>query len=133
MNLSSKEVLIQAKDEAVFGLLSNCNNFKQYIPEIQNWQSTEDSCHFTIQGVGDIEMIISEKTAFSSVIFNLKNHQIKSIIISFDIKNNENDCLLTGHSTVDIPFFIAQMIKPSVQKFLDLLVERIKLSIENKQ
>ena len=52
MNLTSKEILIQAKDETVYELLSNCNNFKQYIPEIQNWQSTENTCRFTIQGGG---------------------------------------------------------------------------------
>lgn len=132
MNLTSKEILIQAKDETVYELLSNCNNFKQYIPEIQNWQSTENTCRFTIQGVGNVEMFIAEKKAFSTVIFELKNQQISSIIIHFDIKNQNEHSQLIAHSSIEIPFFVAQMIKSSVQKFLDLLVERIQQSIETK-
>jgi hypothetical protein len=40
--------------------------------------------------------------------------------------------LFYGQSTVEVPFFVAQMIKPSLQKFLDMLVERIKTAVESK-
>lgn len=132
MNISSNEVHINAKDEVIFQLLSNCNNFKQYVPEIQNWQSTENSCAFSVQGVGDVQMNITEKNAFSSVVFDVKNTQIKSLSIVFAIKNKENTSILTGNSSIDIPVFIAQMIKPSLQKFLNLLMERIKHAVENE-
>ena len=46
MDLSSNEIHIQAKDEVIFQMLTNCNNFHQYVPEISNWTSTEDSCSF---------------------------------------------------------------------------------------
>ncbi|MDY0015423.1 MAG: hypothetical protein RBS13_04365 [Bacteroidales bacterium] len=130
MNISSNEVRIQAKDETVYQMISDCNHFRQYLPEIQNWQSTENSCNFTVQGIGNIEMNITQKNAFSTVVFDVKNAQIKSLSIVFDIKNNENTCLLSGHSNIDIPIFVAQMLKPSLQKFLNLLVERIKLAVE---
>lgn len=132
MNITSNEVQINAKDKIIFQLLSNCNNFKQYVPEIQNWQSTENSCAFSVQGVGDVQMNITEKNEFSSVVFDVKNKQIKSLSIVFAIKNLEKTSILSGHSTIDIPIFIAQMIKPSLQKFLNLLMERIKLAVENK-
>lgn len=132
MNITSNEVRINAKDEIIFQLLSNCNNFKQYVPEIKNWESTENSCAFTVQGVGDVQMNITEKNEFSSVVFDVKNKQIKSLSIVFAIKNQENTSILSGHSTIDIPIFIAQMIKPSLQKFLNLMMERIKLAVENK-
>lgn len=132
MNLSSNEVLIQAKDDVVFDMLSNCNNFQQYVPEIQNWQSTENSCRFSIQGIGDVQLEIIEKKAFSTIIFDVKNSQINALSISFHIKSNENDSYISGHSKVDIPFFVAQMVKPSLQKFLDTLVERIKIAIEGR-
>ncbi len=132
MDLSSNEIHIQAKDEMIFQMLSNCNNFQQYVPEIQNWSSTENACSFSIQGAGDVQMNIIEKKAFSSIVYNIKNDQIKSLIISFHIKNNGNGSLFYGQSTVEIPTFVAQMIKPSLQKFLDLLVARIKIAVENK-
>lgn len=132
MNLSSNEVHIEAKDEIIFQMLSNCNNFKQYVPEINNWNSTENSCNFSIQGVGDVQMNIIDKKAFSSIVFDVKNSQISSLSISFTIKNNNTSSFLSGHSSIEIPFFIAQMIKPSLQKFLNNIVERIKLAIENK-
>lgn len=131
MNLSSDEIQINASDEVIFQTLSNCNNFKQYAPEVSNWTSTENSCNFSIQGIGDVEMHISEKEPFSLIVFHIKNTQIKSFVISFTIKNNHTTSFLSGHSDVEIPFFAAQIIKPSLQKFLNTLVERIKNVIEN--
>ena len=130
MNISSKEVRIQASDGIVFDLLSNCNNFQHYVPEIRNWQSTENTCRFTIDGIGDIQMNITEKTANSHILFQVKNAQINALSITFDIKNFSNESLLCGHASLDIPIFVAQMIKSSIQKFLDGLVERIKISVE---
>ena len=131
MNLSSNEIQTNASDEIIFKTLSNCNNFKQYAPEVSNWTSTEDSCNFSIQGIGDVEMHISEKDPFSLIVFHIKNHQIKSFVISFTIKNNHQSSFLIGHSKVEVPFFLAQMIKPPLQKFLNTLVERIKDVVEN--
>ena len=132
MDLSSNEIHIQAKDEVIFQMLTNCNNFHQYVPEISNWTSTEDSCSFSIQGVGNVAMDIVEKKSFSSIGYNIKNEQIKSLMISFHIKENVDGSLFYGQSTVEVPFFVAQMIKPSLQKFLDMLVERIKTAVESK-
>ena len=132
MDLSSNEIHIQAKDEVIFQMLTNCNNFHQYVPEISNWTSTEDSCSFSIQGVGNVAMDIVEKKAFSSIVYNIKNEQIKSLMISFHIKENGDGSLFYGQSTVEVPFFVPQMIKPSLQKFLDMLVERIKTAVESK-
>lgn len=72
MDLSSNEIHIQAKDEVIFQMLTNCNNFHQYVPEISNWTSTEDSCSFSIQGVGNVAMDIVEKKHFHLLFTILK-------------------------------------------------------------
>ncbi|MDR2410606.1 MAG: hypothetical protein LBE13_21185 [Bacteroidales bacterium] len=135
MELASKKVTIQALDRTIYNLLINCNNIAKYIPndKIQNWQSTEDYCSFSIEGAGKIEMNIQEKIPYSTVSYSIGNALTKGALIVFSIKKtegNENLCELQANANLEIPFFMAQMIKSSLQRFMDMLVEYIKVAAE---
>ena len=133
MELTSKTVNIQASNSVIFNMLDNCNNIAKYIPsdKIQNWQSTEDSCSFTVEGAGKIEMSIQEKNPYSSISYLIGNSIIKAASITFSIRNGqENDCELDAKANLDVPFFMAQMIKSSLQRFIDMLVDYIKVAVE---
>ena len=48
--------------------LSDFNNFQRLMPDqVTNWQSTSDSCSFTIAGMATLGMRIQEKDAHSSI------------------------------------------------------------------
>ena len=133
MELASKKVSIQASDKAIFEMLINCNNIGKYIPndKVQNWQSTEENCSFSVEGAGKIEMSVQEKIPYSSVSYSIGNHLTKAAIICFSITNNgENLCELSAKANLDVPFFMAQMLKSSLQKFMDMLVDYIKVAAE---
>ena len=57
------------RDEKVFDFISNFNNFKELIPQdkIQDWQSTEESCRFKVDGIGDAGLKIVDKEPFKTV------------------------------------------------------------------
>jgi hypothetical protein len=133
MELTSKTVNIQALNSVIFNMLCNCNNIAKYIPsdKIQNWQSTEDSCSFTVEGAGKIEMSIQEKIPYSSVSYTIGNNITKAASIVFSIsKTDEQSCELEAKASLDVPFFMAQMLKSSLQRFMDMLVDYIKIAAE---
>ena len=133
MELTSKTVSIQSSDRTIFDMLIDLNNIGKYIPadKIQNWQSTENSCSFSVEGAGKIDIEIQEKIPYSSVSYSMGNHIVKAASIVFSIsKTDENLCQLTAMTNLDAPFFIIQMIKHSLQRFVDLLVDYIKMAAE---
>jgi hypothetical protein len=135
MELESKKITIEALDRTIYNLLINCNNIAQYIQsdKIQNWQSTEDYCSFSIEGAGKIEMSIQEKIPYTTVSYFIGNALMKTALIVFSIKKIEGDenlCELQTNANLELPFFMGQMIKSSLQRFMDMLVEYIKVAAE---
>ena len=135
MELTSKKVNVKASDSFIFNMLINCNNIEKYIPndKIQNWQSAQDHCSFSVEGVGKIEMSLQEKMPFNSVSYSVGNSIVKSAFIIFSInkiEGKEDVCDFVATANLDVPFFMAQMVKPSLQRFLDMLVDYIKTAAE---
>jgi len=133
MELTSKTVNIQASNSVIFNMLDNCNNIAKYIPsdKVQNWQSTEDHCSFTVEGAGKIEMSIQEKIPYSFISYSIGNRITKAASITFSIRNNEeNSCELIAKANLDVPFFMAQMMKSSLQRFIDMLVDHVQIAAE---
>jgi hypothetical protein len=135
MEIQSKTVNISANSCSVFELLTNCNHIGKYIPseKISNWQSTVDACSFSVAGAGKIEMVIVEKTPFSVVAFSIGNAMAKDIKAFFHIGETGGEtCNLHAETAFDVPFFMAQMLKTPLQKFLDMLIDYIKAEAEKK-
>jgi hypothetical protein len=136
MEIESKKVTVQSSDETIFKLLINCNNIAKYIPndKIQNWQSTQDSCSFVIEGAGKIEMSIEGKTPYSSASYSIGSALTKSVLVVFSIdkaEREENLCQLQAKADLDVPFFMANMVKPTIQRFIDMIIEHIKIVAED--
>jgi carbon monoxide dehydrogenase subunit G len=133
MDIYSKKVNVSAKSESLFETLTNCNNMGKYIPndKVKDWQSTVDNCSFTVEGAGKIELAIVEKHPFSVVVFSIGNAVAKNVKVVFHIdKTSEDSCELHAETSFDVPFFMAQMLKNPLQKFMDMLIDSIKIAAE---
>jgi hypothetical protein len=136
MEIYSKKVNVSAKNNAVFNLLTNCNHIGKYIPndKIKDWQSTENTCSFSVSGVGKIEMSIVEKIPFSTVTFSIGNAVAKDISVVFHTDEiSEGGCELYAEAFLEVPFFMTQMLKNPLQKFIDMLIDFIKIEAEKNQ
>jgi hypothetical protein len=61
-NIESKKVEIHNSTDVIYNFLSDFNNFQDLMPEqVINWKSTKDTCSFTIKGMTDLAMKISER------------------------------------------------------------------------
>ena len=49
--------------EKIYGFLADFRNFNRLIPEdrIENWEAGQDSCSFSVQGVGNVGLKMVEK------------------------------------------------------------------------
>ena len=133
MEIHSKKVNVSAKSNVIFETLTNCNNLGKYIPseKIKDWQSTVDNCSFSVAGAGKIEMAIAEKIPFSAVVFSIGTAAAKDVKVVFHTNEiDENTCELYAEASLNIPFFMEQMLKNPLQKFLDMLVDYIKMGAE---
>ena len=95
IKLESKIGKIQNTDENAYNFLSDFNNFNKLIPEdkIRNWESSENSCRFTADGIEEARMQIVEKEPFRLIkVFSEVNNKI-DFNFWIQIKQvHENDC-----------------------------------------
>ncbi len=68
MIIEGKSAIITTDIQSVYSFLTNFNNYQKLMPEqITNWNSDENSCSFTIQGMADISLVFSESIPHSSI------------------------------------------------------------------
>ncbi len=59
--IESDKAIVNATAEDIFTFLCDFNNFEQLMPDqVSGWESTEDSCLFTIQGMAKIAKIFQD-------------------------------------------------------------------------
>jgi hypothetical protein len=129
IKLKSKIGKINSSDEEAYNFLSSFNNFQKFIPEdkIQNWESSENSCRFTIEGIGETRMKIVEKEPFRLI--KISGDESGKIDFYFwiqlkQITENDTRIKLTIQAHINQMFQI--MVKKPLQNFLDTLVEHIE-------
>ncbi len=138
MELSSKETIIQATAEQVFRQLADCHHLQEGIgmanvPQMSDLQCTDTVCSFQMTGIGQLTLSIIGATFPTQVVYDVKNEHIKSVTVFFNIAENGGQTRLVSKAELDLPFFMAQMLKPVLQNFLNILVDCVKTTTERKQ
>ncbi len=126
--IESKIGQVDQSDEKIYTFLADFNNFKHLIPadKVKNWESTENSCKFTVDGIGDAGLKIIEKTPYSLIKVTSEGKTPLSFFLWIQIKKIEE-----SKSAIRIviepqvnPMMLA-MVKGPLQKFLDMLVDQL--------
>ena len=129
IKIESKTGIIKSSDETAYNFLSRFNNFQKFIPEdkIQNWEASEDSCHFTIEGIGETGMKIIEKEPFKLI--KIAGEDSSKIDFNFwiqlkQVAENDTRIKLTIQAHINPMFQV--VVKKPLQNFLDTLVEHLE-------
>ncbi len=130
--IESKQLDIKTSAKNIFAYLSDFNNFGNLMPpQISNWQSTTDTCSFTIQNMATLAMRIKDKT-----------EPVKLIIVSeapspfpFELicefeEVSENDCRSHIRFNADMNPMLALMAKNPLQNFVNMLNEQLRKIFE---
>lgn len=131
MNISSTQKDIQAADSKIYNILCDFQKVEKFLPpQVQNWKIEGDTCQFDIQGIASVKMTIVEKQEFSHLAYRMDNDKNMPLSFAFDIKGHGTSSDLTLNVNLDVPVFLAPMVKGPVQKVADTIVEKIKMVVE---
>jgi hypothetical protein len=128
----SDPVTINTTDKAIYSFLGNFNNFGQLMPEqVVNWQSTEDSCSFTIKGMADLAMIMDRKTEYSQVSYASAGDSPFPFSLTFTIDDHGGtDAEVSALLDARLNPMVKMMASRPLQNFVNLLVGKLKEVME---
>ena len=115
-------------DEKIFSFISNFNNFQDLIPQdkITDWQSTEESCRFKVDGIGDAGLKIIEKEPFKTVKYSTDGKVPFNFYLWVQLKQiEENDTRIKLTIKADLNPMMKMMVSKHVKKFLNMLGDAI--------
>ena len=125
----SKIGKINANEERVYTFLGNFNNFKQFVPvdKVNDFESSEDHCKFSVAGVGHIGLRIIEREPNKTIKVageGMANQQFNLWIQLKQMDPSDTRIKLTLKA--DLNPMIKMMASKPLQNFLDKLVETIE-------
>jgi carbon monoxide dehydrogenase subunit G len=127
--IESRVGTIAANEERIYNFISNFNNFKQFIPadKIQDFQSTEDSCKFSVPNMGQVGLRIIEKTPYNTVKVSgdgMANQQFNLWVQLKQVAENDTKVKITIKA--DLNPMLKMMVSKPLQNFVDKLVEAME-------
>jgi len=124
----SERVEVNKPAEEVFDFLSDFTNFSNLMPDqIKNWQATEDSCSFSIEGLAELSMRIASRNRASNIhiIADGKNPVNYTLdIFLFPTSDNISKAEIVFNA--DLNPFIKTMASKPLQSFVDKLALKLQ-------
>ncbi len=131
MKVSAKQDQIKATDEKIYQLISNPQNFAEFLPaQLEQKECTPEFCKFTIPGMATLTLRVSEKTPFCKVVYTAENDKNIPITIELLIENHSETSEVEVGIEAAVPAFLSGMIKNPLQHLANMIVEKIKLFAE---
>ena len=127
--IESKERTINSSAENIFSFLSDFNNFEELMPsKVSDWTSTKESCYFSISGIANLGMKITEKTAFSQITMVDDGKVPFKFNFIIDINTTENEATSIVKLTFDAdlnPMLKVIAVSP-LRDFLESLLNHLE-------
>lgn len=129
MKIESRIGKIEERDEKIFQFLSSFKNFEDLIPQdkINNWEATEESCRFSINGIGEVGLKIVDKEPNKVIKYSGDN--LAKLDFNFWIQLKQVADLDTRVKVTfkaDFNPMLNMVAKKPLQEFVDLLVDRLE-------
>ena len=125
--IESKIGVIRQPEEKIYSYISNFDNFKSLIPEdrVKNFESTGDSCRFTVEGIGQAGLKIIEKDPPRLIKISSDEQTSFDFLLWIQIKEvAPSDSRIKITTEVNLNPMMATMVKKPLKNFVDTLVEQ---------
>ena len=131
--IESTPIEIQTSAKNIFAYLSDFNNFGNLMPsQIANWQSTADTCSFTIQNMATLAMRIKEKIEPTKLLITSEAPSPFPFELICELQETgENSCISTIRFNAEMNMMLAMMVKNPLQNFVNILNEQLKKMFES--
>ncbi len=121
--------------EQIFSFLSDFNNFESAIPKdkVNNWQSTEDTCSFSVPGVGNMAMQIVEKVPFKLIKIQNQASASNEFKLWIQLKQIDDfDTRIKITFEVQLNAMLKMVAKKPLQNFIETLTNQITDSFNQR-
>lgn len=122
----SPEVIVNKSAEDLFNTIGDLNNLKNIMPsEIEDFQSTEETCSFKMQGMPRLGLKIAEKLEFSKISLTALDNQIPFSL----------DCFITAQGeksqarleiNAELNMMMRMMAEKPLTKLLNVLASKMQ-------
>lgn len=129
VKVESKIGRLNCDDSRIYGFLSDCSNFQQFVAndKIKNWKSDSESCSFTIDGAGDVTFRIVERRAGELIKFSIENAQAENIFLWVQFKKvHSADTRIKLTAKLDVNPMVRMIISKPLKQGLDKIVETLE-------
>ncbi len=117
---------VSAPADKVYTFLADINNLQKLMPDrVENWKSDTDSCTFTIKGMADIGMKITER--IPSHTLKLESYGKVPFAFKLDIlirpagDASEASIVFNG----EVNMFMKMMVETPLTNFFNMLLEKL--------
>ena len=126
-SFKSQETTANINNQDLFNKFSNLNNLKDFLPqEIQDFESTTDSCSFKISQLPKLSLHIIEKLEYSLIKLQSKNNQIDFQMCCHIHAINQNSCTVILEINMELNLMMKMMVEKPINLFLEKLSKQIK-------
>ena len=128
-NFESRTGNLSCTSEALFNFITDIRNFEQFIPDgvIQNWQATADNCNFQVPPLGFVNIRISDRTQYSTVVYSGNALQKNDFNLFIHISENEKNLAEVRLSlTAELNQVMKIMAAAPIERFLETLISEME-------
>ena len=126
--LSSNPAKVSKSSEELFVYLTNLERFHDSLPEqVTHYRVEGDTCSFTIQGMADLTLKITQKEPFRKVVFSNAHDKPFPFRLIFDIEagSSEQECKVVVSFAGELNPMLAMLAKGPLQNFVELVATRL--------
>lgn len=134
---TSKIGKINKSDQLIYNFLTDFNNIKSVIPEdkVKDFEATEDTCRFSIDGVGQAGLKIIEKEPYKLIKITSDGKTPFSFFFWIQMKPIEGEEKTTAiRLTIDANLnpMMKMMVGKHLQKGIDAIVDQVVVFFNEK-
>ena len=134
---TSKIGKINKSDELIYNFLTDFNNLKEIIPQdkVKNFEATEDTCKFNIDGVGQAGLKIIEKEPFKLIKITSDGKSPFSFFFWIQLKPIEDEEKTTAiRLTIDANLnpMMKMIVGKHLEKGIDTMVDQLVVFFNEK-
>ncbi len=125
--IESKIGVVKQPAEKIFNFISNFNNFNQLIPKdkVKDFESTDDTCRFKVEGIGQAGLRIIEKEPHKLIKISSDEETTFDLLLWIQIKEIEpGDSRLKITTEVNLNPMMATMVRKPLKNFIDTLIDQ---------
>lgn len=126
MEFSSEWKTIDAPAETVFNFVSDLNNLGKLMPEqVINWESTADTCSFTIKGMANIQMRVVSRIPARYIGLEPEGKAPFDFKIDIDFKGKGEQSETQVKLDATLNPMLAMMAKRPLQNLVNIIVQKL--------